>query len=121
MERGSKYNTFKCPECNYGATRKYNLQVHLLRVHGLNLSPYAFETQREWLWSQRRALERSYIEAETELEKKQSYDRLYNFLVNWGRKGHWHFINAISDAWSARRKHEEMAAQLKAKSDADIK
>jgi hypothetical protein len=108
MNRGSKYNQYRCPECTYGTTRKYNLKVHMERMHGFDLSPYEYTSQKEWVWAQRRSLERAYIEeAETDKEKKEAWRKLNNFLINWGRKGYWNFINAIIQAEKARSQQEE--------------
>lgn len=112
MKRGSRHNPYECPECTHVSTRKYNLGVHMKRVHGLSLPYHLYTSQKVWAWAQRRAFERAYIEAETESEKKKAQLRLYNFLIRWGQKGHWDFTTAIPDALDARRKREEKAAKL---------
>lgn len=87
------------------------------RMHGLDLFPYRYRSQKEWVWAQRRSFERAYIEeAKTEKEKKEAERKLKNFLIIWGRKGYWDFTDAIVKAWKARDQQEEKAAKIKGRS-----
>ena len=115
MQRGSKHNTYECPECSYKSSRKYNLSIHMGRVHDLSLSPYLFVSQKDWVWAQRRVLERHYVEAENEQQERETYNKLSKFLNKWGDKGYWSFSRAIPESWDARRKHQEMVAKIKDK------
>ena len=112
MERGSKHNPYRCPQCDYLSSRKYNLAVHMERVHGLNLPSYLYKSQKDWVWAQRAVLQRAYVEkAETEREKPEAWTRLYNFLVIWGRKGYWDFTRDMPEVLKARAKREEKSQE----------
>ncbi len=80
MERGSKYNPYQCPECGYKTTRKWNMKVHLERVHGL--MPFLPEQSREdWVYAQLHTLARQYAEAELAGDRER-YHQLWNSLIS---------------------------------------
>jgi len=63
MKRSSKYNPYECPECGYKSTRKWNMKVHLERVHGL--APFLPErSKRDWVFAQLHTLARQCAEAD---------------------------------------------------------
>jgi hypothetical protein len=119
MSRGSKYNLYKCPECTYGTPRKYNLKMHMLRMHGMDSSPYQYKSQKAWVWEQRRKFEQAYLEANTEKEVAEAWRKLNNFLIGWGRKGLWNFLDEIPKEWKARDQHEQ-ALKLKRRSSKSL-
>jgi hypothetical protein len=78
------------------------------RMHGFDYFPYAYKSQKSWVWAQRRSFERAYIEdAKTEKEKEEAWKKLFSFLVKWGRKGYWNFNDEILKEWKARDQQEE--------------
>lgn len=80
----------------------------MAKVHGLSLPSYLYTSQREWVWAQKATLEQAYVKkAETKREKQDAWDKLYNFLVIWGRRGYWDMADEIARALRARRKQEE--------------
>ena len=80
MRRGSKYNPYECPECGYKTTRKWNMEVHLERVHGL--LPFLPErSKEEWVYAQLHTLARQCAEAELAGDKERC-QRLWNGLIS---------------------------------------
>lgn len=80
MRRGSKYNPYQCPECGYETPRKWNMKVHLERVHGL--APFLPEQSRKkWVYAQLQTLARQYAEAELAGDRERR-DRLWNSLIS---------------------------------------
>lgn len=80
MKRGSKYNPYQCPECGYKTTRKWNMEVHLERVHGL--APFLPERSKEdWVYAQLHTLARQCAEAELAGDKERR-DRRWNSLIS---------------------------------------
>ena len=80
MRRGSKYNPYKCPECGYQTTRKWNMKVHLERVHGL--APFLpRQSKEEWVYAQLDTLARQCAEADLAGDK-QRHDRLWHSLIS---------------------------------------
>jgi len=92
--------------------------MHMIKQHGSRVFPYAYTSQKDWVWAQRRSLERAYIEeAKTEDEKKEADRKLRDFLITWGQKGFWDYVSATGEAWKARRQRDEKSKQQ----GADIK
>lgn len=80
MRRASKYNPYQCPECGYKATRKWNMEVHLQRVHGL--VPFLPEQSKEdWVYAQLHTLARQYAEAELAGDEEKR-NHLWNSLIS---------------------------------------
>jgi hypothetical protein len=73
MERKSKNNPYECPECGHKTTRRWNMKIHLEKVHGY--VPFLPErTVEEWVYEQLHTLARRFVEAElaNEIGKKDS-------------------------------------------------
>ena len=80
MRRGSKYNPYQCPECGYKTTRKWNMEVHLERVHGL--APFLPERSKEdWVYAQLHTLAGQYAEAELAGDKERC-QHLWSSLIS---------------------------------------
>ena len=80
MRRGSKYNPYQCPECSYKTTRKWNMKVHLEKVHGL--MPFLPEQSREeWVYAQLHTLARQCAQAELAGDKEKRH-RLWDNLIS---------------------------------------
>jgi len=78
--RASKYNPYECPVCGYKTTRKWNLTVHLERVHGL--APFLPEqSKKDWVYAQLHTLARQHAEAEL-AGNKEKRDRLWSSLIS---------------------------------------
>lgn len=77
--RSSKHNPYQCPECGYKSTRKWNMKVHLERVHGL--APFLPErSEKDWVYAQLHILARQCAEAELAGDKVKR-DRRWNSLI----------------------------------------
>lgn len=80
MQRGSKYNPYECPECDYKTTRKGNLKIHLERVHGL--APFLPERSKEdWVYAQLHTLAKEYVEAEARGDK-EAVQHIWGSLIS---------------------------------------
>jgi len=80
MGRASKYNPYQCPECGYKTTRKWNMKVHLGKVHGL--APFLPEQSKEdWVYAQLHTLASQHAEAELAGDKEKS-DRRWKSLIS---------------------------------------
>lgn len=80
MRRASKYNPYQCPECDYKTTRKWNMKVHLERVHGL--APFLPEESKEkWVYAQLYTLAKQCAQAELAGDRER-HQRLWNSLIS---------------------------------------
>ena len=74
MKRSSKNNPYKCPECGYQSTRRWNIETHMERVHGLaRFLPE--RSKKDWVFAQLHTLARKYAEAELagDKDKREHY------------------------------------------------
>jgi len=80
MNRGSKYNPYECPQCGYKTSRKWNMKVHLGRVHFL--APFLPErSKKEWVFAQLHILAKQYVEAELAGDKGKR-ERLWSSMIS---------------------------------------
>jgi hypothetical protein len=80
MRRISKYNPYQCPECGYKTTRRWNVEAHMERVHGL--ARFLPEWSKEdWVFAQLHTLAGQCAEAELKGDKDRR-DRLWQSLIS---------------------------------------
>ena len=80
MKRGSKYSPYECPECGYRTSRKWNMKVHLERIHGL--IPFLPEqSKKHWVYAQLHTLAKQYVDAELAGEKEKVH-RLWDSMLS---------------------------------------
>ena len=110
MKRSSKNNPYQCPECGYKTARKWNMKVHLDRVHGL--APFLpQQSKSEWVYAQLDNLAKQYVEAELAGEDRKR-ERLLSSLYKLHAYHHDLFsAGLIFDV--VARKRRELEARVK--------
>ena len=110
MERSSKYNPYECPDCGYKSTRKWNMNVHLERVHGL--APFLPEqSKKDWVFAQLYTLAQRYAEAELAGDKDRQEHNWQSLISLWGYHRGLFPIDLIVDA--IYEKKQELEERLK--------
>jgi hypothetical protein len=110
MERSSKYNPYECPECGYKSTRKWNMTVHLERVHGL--APFLPErSKKDWVFAQLHTLAQRFAEAKLAGDKDRQEHHFQSLISLWSYHRGLFPIEYISQV--AFEKTEELEKQVK--------
>jgi hypothetical protein len=103
MERSSKNNPYECPECGYKSTRKWNMEVHLERVHGL--APFLPKQSRDdWVFAQLHLLARRYAEAELAGDKERQEHHWQSMISLYGYHRGLFPIESIVDVIEEKRR-----------------
>ncbi len=114
MERSSKYNPYKCPECGYKSTRKWNMNVHLERVHGL--APFLPEqSKKDWVFAQLHTLAKRFAEAELAGDKDMREHHWQSLLSLYGYHRGLFPIETINDVIAEKRRELEKRAKRQQK------
>lgn len=110
MRRSSKNNPYKCPECGYVSTRKWNMEVHIEKVHGLaRFLPE--RSQKDWVFAQLHALAKQYAEAELAGDKDRREHYWQSLISLYGYHRDLFPIESIVDVTAEKR--QELERQIK--------
>lgn len=114
MERSSKYNPYECPECGYKSTRKWNMNVHLERVHGL--APFLPEqSKKDWVFAQLHILAKRFAEAELAGDKDRREHHWQSLISLWGYHRGLFPIEHIVEVIAEKRQELEQRAKRQQK------
>lgn len=105
--RKSKNNPYECPECGYKSTRRWNIETHMERVHGLaRFLPE--RSQKDWVIAQLHSLATRCAEAELagDNDKREQYWQSLISLYGYHR-GIFHIGHIVEVIAEKRRELEK--------------
>lgn len=109
--RHSKVNPYQCPQCDYKSSRKWNMKLHLSRVHGL--APFLPEHSRsDWVFAQLHDMAKKYAEADIAGNKELREKAWRSMVALYGyNRGMFPIERIVTEI---KKKREELERKAKA-------